>query len=113
MSIFKEIKTSFIFCGLGTEQFAQIAGRNVPRSFIRFYIILFSTLVCAWEAVLGFKYLSFSVVDSLSSFVCLLGFFPVITIYISLIVKTKEINNLFSYLEEVINTSNGVQFDGF
>lgn len=106
MSIFKENETSFIYWGLGTDQFVQIAGRNVPRSLIRFYIVLFSSLICVWEAVLGLMFLRSSLVDCLSSFVCLLGFFPVITIYLSLIMQTNEINELFSYLEDVINTSN-------
>lgn len=106
MDIFKENETTFIHAGLGIEQFAQIAGRNIPRSLIRFSILLFSTIISVWEIVLGLKFVRSSVVDCLSSLVCLLGFLPVVTIYISLIMKTSEINELFSYLENVVNTSN-------
>lgn len=108
MSIFKENRITFIHAGLGTGRFARIAGRNIPRSLIRVYIILFSTLMCVWEAVLGFKFINTNLVDCLSSFVCLLGFLPVITIYLSLIMKTNEINELFSYLENLVDSSNAV-----
>lgn len=105
MGIFEEIKAIFAYSGLGTSHFVQIHGRNVPRSLIRFLVLSFSTLICVLEGVLCTRLLNYNLVDCLTSFVCMLGFYPAVTIYISLIMKANVINQLFEYLENIISTS--------
>lgn len=107
MSIFNKFREIFIYSGLGQNQFSLMAGKSVPlRLLIRLYIILSSMLLYAVEGVLCMKYISYSLVDCLFAFVIMVSFLPVTTIYISLVMKTDEINAFFDYLESVISTSN-------
>lgn len=104
MNVFNETKTRLAHLGLGTNQFTRIAGKNIPRLFIRVFIILSSILLCLSEIVL------FTLNDNLNhrllSVAIFLGMLPIPPIYISLVSKTNQIDELFSYLENVINSSN-------
>lgn len=106
MSFFNEIKETFTYSGLGTHELVRMAGKDIPRSLIQLYLILFLTLVCILEGFLFIKFLSSSLMYSLLSFGILLTYLSAIVIYISLILKSKKIIRLLDYLESVLNTSN-------
>lgn len=106
MSIFKETKKIFAYSGLGTDQFIQIVGTNIPRVFIRLCVVLLPMLCCVVDGVVCIKLISYRLVDGLKPFGVMVSFLPVTPIYFSLMMKTNEINDLLDYLQKVINTSN-------
>lgn len=107
MSIFKDIKIICAYSGLGSDQFVKIAGQNVPRSFIRWLITMLSIVIIMLESVLCVKFLiSNDLSNFLMSGAIMMLFLPILPIYISLVMKTKKIDELFSCLENVIKKSN-------
>lgn len=103
MSIFRDIKIILAYSGLGSDQFVQIAGQNIPRSFIRFLITLLAIVIIILESVLGIKFLrSYDLGSCLMSLALMALFLPILPIYISLVMNTKQIDELFSSLEKVI-----------
>lgn len=109
MNIFNETKTRLAFLGLGTNQFIRIAGQNIPRLFIHLFFILYPILFYSLESIVFIK-LKDNLNDRFSTISMIVACFPITPIYISLVLKTNEIDELFSYMENVINTSNANLF---
>lgn len=105
MSLFGYNKECLAYAGFGTDKHVKIVGKKVPRSILIVSIFTSSMLGCVLEGVLCIKFLKYSVADCLWPFGFLLSFSSVALIYFSLVVKSKEINELFDYLENVINAS--------
>lgn len=105
MNIFNEIETRLGDLGLGTNQFTRIAGKNIPRLVIRLIITLSAILLCLSEVAL-YILKDNNLSDRLMLIGVIVAYFPVTLIYVSLVSNTNHINNLFSYLENAIHTSN-------
>lgn len=105
MKFFNETKTRLAFLGLGTNQFIRIAGKNIPRTFVRLILILFPLIFYILEVALCIK-LSDNIKDGFLPIAVTVACFPATPIYISLVLKTNEIDEVFIYLENVFNTSN-------
>lgn len=106
MNITNEMKKRLTYLGLGTDQLVRIGGKNIPRSFIRLFIIFSSLLFCILESILCIKFSSDNLVKCLMALNILASMLPVAPIYITLVLKTDEINDLLNYLEIIISTSN-------
>lgn len=107
MKILKEFGTILIKCGLGTDSSVRIGGINIPRWLVRWTIFAFPTLCSVLEVMLCIKFIKFSFVACLWPFSIVLTFFSLALIYASLLAKTNEVNELFKYLENVIDKSKG------
>lgn len=106
MKILNEAEIVLIGSGLGTANFVKIAGIKIPRLLVRLIIFSLPILCCILEAVVCVKFIRYSVAACLWPFSVILTFSSIALIYGSLVIKSKEINDLFTYLENVINTSN-------
>lgn len=106
MLIFKEAERIMAVSGLGITKFVQIAGQPIPRLLVRLNILLFPTLCCVMEIILCVSGYANGFVTTFDKLGLLLTFSSGILVYISLLAKSNEINTVFNYLEEMINSSN-------
>lgn len=106
MKLFKESEKSLALAGLGNAQFVQIAGKNLPRSLIRYAISFVLLLATTLEGIVCMQGYALSLVAFLGPFCIWLCFLSTALIYISLVFKTSKISDLFKYLESVVDTSN-------
>lgn len=105
MGLFEYNKLCLAHAGFGTSRYIQIAGLKIPRLFIILATFSSSMLGCVLEGAVCMKFLEYGLAEFLGPFGFLLSFSSVSLIYISLVVKSKEISELFDYLENVINAS--------
>lgn len=110
MKIFKAIEKHLANAGLGTSPYVQIAGVSVRRSWIRFIIFSFTALGSVLEGILCINGSGDSLAVGLWSLCMMLTFLSVAAIYISLVMKTKQINKLFIYLDNLIVASKFFRF---
>lgn len=101
-----EAEIVLIGAGLGTANFVQFAGVQIPRLLVRLFIFSLLILCCVLEGMVCVKFISYSVTACLWPFSVILTFSSIALIYGSLVIKSTEINALFNYLENVIRTSN-------
>lgn len=106
MCIFTDTKTILINCGLGTDQFVQIAGTKIPRALIRLSVFSFPLIVCVIEIILCIN--ADGIAAMLYSFSILLTCLSGVLIYASLTAKSNKIIELFDYLAVVFKTSNPI-----
>lgn len=107
MQIFGETEIILSKCGLGQEQYVEIAGKKIPRSFIRLYILAFPVLCCVMELIICINGYANGFSTILHAFVMLLTFSSGALIYSSLAMKSNKIVEMFRYLKSVVETSNG------
>lgn len=110
MQILSEIEIILKKAGLGTGPFVRIAGQYVPRSFVRISIFSFPMLCGVLESILCIRNYTISLTACFWSFSIILSFVSVAMIYARLMMKAGQINELFSFMEDVINTSNVSSF---
>lgn len=106
MQILNAIEKILINSGLGTDPTVRIAGQNVPRSLIRFSIFSFPMLCGVLESILCIRNYTVSLTACFWSFSIILSFVSAGMIYARLVIKAGQINDLFNFMEDVINTSN-------
>lgn len=105
MKFFEESEKILLNVGLGTGQFVQVIGKDVPRLLLRFGISSALALCVSVECLFCIKYFAINLVGSLWAFCLVIIFLSALIIFISLIFKTIRINELFDYLENVVKTS--------
>lgn len=105
MDNLKETRINLAKCGLGSEEFVQIADKKIARSFIRSYKLALLTSCAVMEAFICLN-IRADVATTLNIVVMLLTFSSGCLIYSCLIIKSNEIVELFNYLDSVVNTSN-------
>lgn len=106
MQIFSKTENLLSKCGLGPDQYVDIAGKKIPRSFIRSYILTFPALCSAMELIICIKSYANGFSTMLHALVMLLTFSSGVLIYGSLTVKANKIVETFKYLKSVVKTSN-------
>lgn len=91
--------------GLGTGQSLQIAGRKVSRYFLRWGVIFTLVLFIIMESLVCIGYFTTNLPAALWTFCLAFLYFFALIIYVCLITKASEINELFDCLKSVINKS--------
>lgn len=110
MKIFKKSELFLAIIGLGTEPSVQIAGKNIPRTFLRLAMSFLIPLAIVMQCILCIKYYSQGIIACLWPLCTILSFLATSTVYICFVLKTEQIHQLFSYLESLINKSNASLF---
>lgn len=111
MNILSECKTMLAYAGLNKGQFVNIAGLNIHRTTIRICIILLLLSAILTEGsvcVKGFRHHSGDTVllPLHLGLSCLAALF----IYIRLMMKTEQIDQLISYLDDLVKKRNDFWF---
>lgn len=105
MHFFNEIETTLAHLGLGTNNFTRIAGKiKIPRLLIRLYIALSPVMFGLLQVALYI--LRDNINDRLMAVAIFMACVPLTPIYVSLASKTNEIDELFRYVEKLVNSSN-------
>lgn len=92
--------------GLGTDRVVQFAGQNIPQTIMRLSVLSPLLLCCVVEGIMCMQSYTIGYVKTLNAVGMLLTFVSASLIYSCLILKSKEIVELFNYLDDVIISSN-------
>lgn len=105
MKFFSEIEKILAIAGLNTT------GNNIRRSVIRFLIISLTALGSLMEGIVCFNAIGLTAV--LWPFCIMVTFLSVTALYMGLINKTTQINELFAYMDHLIGGSKFCNFSCF
>lgn len=106
MKTIKEFQLFLINRGLGTDHFVQFAGHNIVQIIMRLSILSPLLVCCVMELMMCLRSYNIDYVKTLNTFGLLLTFLSGFLIYTCLIIKSKEIVELFNYLDSLIVSSN-------
>lgn len=106
MKILRECKAILILLGVSAEKHIPIGNRHIPRLFSRFFIVL-ALAVCVIFGILFVKQnIKHGTTTILLPAAAAATFFSQIFVYVSLVLKIREIAQLIDYLEHVYNKRN-------
>lgn len=106
MKILRECKSILILLGISSEKYIPIKNLHIPRIFSRFFIVL-ALVICVLFGILCVKQkIQYGTAAILMPVAVSATFFFQIVIYISLVMKIREIAQLIDYLEHVFNKRN-------
>lgn len=103
MKIFAEIQRNLGNAGIGTSLSVRIAGISFPRSFVRFIIFGFIVLMGIMQGILCVYAVSVALAEVLWPLCVMVTFLSVAVIYIGLVIKTEQINEIFAFMSHIID----------
>lgn len=103
-------KTCLLIVGLSSDKFVPIGGYNVPRSLVRFIVVLGQLSFAAMQIIILIRNLKLGLYAILFPVHVILLFFMKVSIYVVLMIKTDRITELIDYMQDVIDKS---RFRGF
>lgn len=113
MQILKESEEILILTGLGMHPTVQIAGRAIPRVFVRL-LVMSTILLCI---VLKFRFCALNYERGLDVVLLEFGigitYVSLLLIYISMMLKSNKIIELFHFIQQVSDQSEYLQSTKF
>lgn len=104
----RESKQVLGYVGLGTDAFVRINGKLVRRICIRCGILAMLVLCVAFQCALCMQKNIYDLHSILLPFVTALTCVSMILTYISLVLKTERIKELFDYVQHLIDKSTNI-----
>lgn len=92
--------------GLGTDQYVQFAGETILQKVVRISILSPLILCFVMEGIMCLQNYATDFVETLNAVGLFLTFLSASLIYGCLILKSKEIVELFNYLDGAVTSSN-------